>query len=226
MKRIKKIAPSVMCAPLFAMDACLAELENNGVDLLHIDIMDGTFVQNYTLGTDFVKQLKEKTKLPLDIHLMINDPERKLDWFVFGEGDYVSVHYEASQHLNKALGMIKARGAKAMVAINPATPICALESVLDDIDGVLIMTVNPGFAGQAMIESTLKKIRRLRQWMDDSGYSRIEIEVDGNVSFENAKRMSEAGADIFVAGSSSVFSKEAALPQNIVRLREAVERGC
>ena len=224
MKRIKKIAASVMCAPLFAMDTCLAELENNGIDLLHIDIMDGTFVQNYTLGTDFVKQLKEKTNLPLDIHLMVNDPERKLDWFAFGEGDYVSVHYEASQHLNKALGMIKARGAKAMVAINPATSICALESVLDDIDGVLIMTVNPGFAGQAMVESALKKIYRLKKYLDEVGCSNIEIEVDGNVSFENAKRMSEAGADIFVAGSSSVFSKEASLPQNIVRLRDIIEK--
>lgn len=221
--KTKKIAPSVMCAPLFAMDECLSEMENNGVDILHIDIMDGIFVPNYTLGTDFVKQLKEKTKLPLDIHLMVNEPEKKLDWFAFGEGDYVSVHYEASQHLNKALGMIKARGAKAMVAINPATPICALESVLDDIDGVLIMTVNPGFSGQMMIESTLKKIRRLRQWLDDSGYSRIEIEVDGNVSFENAKRMSEAGANIFVAGTSSVFSKDASLSQNISRIRKILE---
>lgn len=226
MHRIKKIAPSIMCAPLLAVDGCLRELEQNGTDLIHIDIMDGTFVQNYTLGTDFVKQLKEKTKLPLDIHLMVNDPERKLDWFVFGEGDYVSVHYEASQHLNKALGTIRARGAKAMVAINPATPICALESVLDDIDGVLIMTVNPGFAGQAMIESTLKKICRLRKYLDEAGFPNIEIEVDGNVSFGNAKRMSEAGADIFVAGSSSVFSKEASLPQNIVRLRDTIEQSC
>lgn len=222
MKRNKKIAPSVMCASLLAMNTSLAELESCDVDLLHIDIMDGTFVPNYTLGTDFVKQLKKQTKLPVDIHLMVNDPESKLDWFAFEEGDYVSVHYEASQHLNKALGMIKARGGKAMVAINPATPICALESVLDDIDGVLIMTVNPGFAGQSMIESTLKKICRLRQWLDDSGYAHIEIEVDGNVSFENAKRMRDAGADIFVAGSSSVFSKDAVLSENIAKLREII----
>mgnify|MGYP002516956188 FL=1 len=126
--------------------------------------------------------------------------------------------------MNKALGMIKARGAQAMVAINPATPICVLESLLDDIDGVLIMTVNPGFAGQALVESTLKKISRLRKYLDEAGFLNIEIEVDGNVSFVNAKRMSEAGADIFVAGSSSAFSKEASLPQNIARLRETIEQ--
>ena len=218
----KKIAPSVMCAPVFAMEECLTQLEK-GTDLLHLDIMDGSFVPNYTLGTDFVRQLKARAKLPLDIHLMVNDPESKLDWFTFGEGDYVSVHYEASRHLNKALRAIRARGAKAMVAINPATPICALDSMLDDIDAVLVMTVNPGFAGQALIESTLKKISRLRQYLDENGYPEIEIEVDGNVSFENAKRMSDAGANIFVAGSSSVFHKDAPLPENIAKLRTMIE---
>ena len=217
----KKIAPSVMCAPVFAMEECLTQLEK-GTDLLHLDIMDGSFVPNYTLGTDFVRQLKARAKLPLDIHLMVNDPESKLDWFTFGEGDYVSVHYEASRHLNKALRAIRARGAKAMVAINPATPICALDSMLDDIDAVLVMTVNPGFAGQALIESTLKKISRLRQYLDENGYPEIEIEVDGNVSFENAKRMSDAGANIFVAGSSSIFHKDAPLPENIAKLRTMI----
>ncbi len=222
MHKIKKIAPSVMCAPLFALEDCLRQLEENHVELIHIDIMDGSFVQNYTLGTDFVKQLKAKTSLPLDIHLMIEEPEKKLDWFAFGEGDYVSVHYEASRHLNKAIGMIKARGAKAMVAINPGTPIYALESVLEDVDGVLIMTVNPGFAGQKLVDSTLNKIRRLRQYLLENGHPDMEIEVDGNVSFENAKRMSEAGADIFVAGSSSVYAKEDSLRANIQKLRNAI----
>ena len=220
--RTKKIAPSIMCAPMLSVEGCLRELEQCGADLIHIDIMDGSFVPNYTLGTNFVKEMKSKTSVPLDIHLMIEDPEKKLDWFTFGEGDYVSVHYEASRHLNKALGIIRARGAKAMVAINPATPIYALESVLDDIDAVLVMTVNPGFAGQMLIESTLKKISRLRRYLDEGGYSHVEIEVDGNVSFENAKRMSQAGADIFVAGSSSVFEKSAPLAQNMQDLRNAI----
>lgn len=220
--RTKKIAPSIMCAPMLSVEGCLRELEQCGADLIHIDIMDGSFVPNYTLGTNFVKEMKSKTSVPLDIHLMIEDPEKKLDWFTFGEGDYVSVHYEASRHLNKALGIIRARGAKAMVAINPATPIYALESVLDDIDAVLVMTVNPGFAGQMLIESTLKKISRLRRYLDEGGYSHVEIEVDGNVSFENAKRMSQTGADIFVAGSSSVFEKSAPLAQNMQDLRNAI----
>lgn len=222
MKRIKKIAPSIMCAPLLSVEGCLRELEENGADLLHIDIMDGSFVSNYTLGTNFVKELKSQTDLPLDIHLMIDDPEKKLEWFDFGAGDYVSVHYEASRHLRKAIGAIRERGAKVMVALNPATPIYALESVLDDIDAVLVMTVNPGFAGQALIESTLKKIRRLRRYLDEEGCPQIEIEVDGNVSFENAKRMSQAGADIFVAGSSSVFSKEASVAENMEKLRSVI----
>ena len=221
--RSKKIAPSVMCAPLLNVESCLQELESCGADLLHIDVMDGSFVSNYTLGTDFIRQLKEKAKLPLDIHLMILDPERKMDWFVFGEGDYVSVHFEATAHLHRALAAIRARGAKALVAINPSTPISSLDSVLDDIDGVLIMTVNPGFAGQKLVESTIKKIQKLRTWLDAEGYSHLEIQVDGNVSFENARRMSQAGADIFVAGSSSVFAKGATLAENTEKLRKLIE---
>ena len=221
--RSKKIAPSVMCAPLFSLDTCLSEMEQSGADLLHLDIMDGDFVQNYTLGTDFVRQLKSKTAVPLDIHLMITDPEKKLEWFTFGEGDYVSVHYEASRHLNKALGMIRSRGAKALIALNPATPLSVLDSMLDDIDGVLLMTVNPGFAGQKMVESTLDKIRRLRQYLEETGHEDLEIEVDGNVSFENAVRMSRAGADIFVAGSSSVFAKGATLTENTEKLRNLIQ---
>ena len=223
MKMIKKIAPSIMCAPLMCVEDTLHAFEQNGVDLIHVDVMDGSFVPNYTLGTNFVKELKGSTTIPLDIHLMIDDPENKLDWFAFGEGDYVSVHYEASRHLHKAVAAICARGAKAMVALNPATPICVLESVLDDIDAVLVMTVNPGFAGQALVESTLKKIRKLREYLDNNGYSHIEIEVDGNVSFVNAERMSEAGANIFIAGTSSVFSKDASLADNMVKLREKIK---
>ena len=220
--RSKKIAPSVMCAPFYRFAECMAELEQSGSDLIHVDIMDGSFVRNYTLGTDFVRQLKKNAKLPLDIHLMITDPEDKLSWFTFGEGDYVSVHYEASRHLNKALGMIRAQGAKALVAINPATPISSLDSVLEDIDGVLVMTVNPGFAGQKLIGSTLNKIRRLRQYLEEAGFGHLEIEVDGNVSFENAKLMSQAGADIFVAGSSSVFAKDGTVAENTEKLRQMI----
>lgn len=219
---VNKIAPSIMCAPMFELPKYVQEMEQHNIELIHIDIMDGSFVPNYTLGTNFVKELKSKTNIPLDIHLMIDDPESKLQWFEFGENDYVSVHYEATKHLNKALGMIRARGAKAMVAINPATPISALDSVLDDIDAVLVMTVNPGFAGQKLVQSTLKKIKNLREYLDNAGYGHIEIEVDGNVSFENAKLMHEAGANIFVCGTSSVYAKDAPVAENIQRFRDIV----
>ena len=219
---VNKIAPSIMCAPMFELPKYVQEMEQHNIELIHIDIMDGSFVPNYTLGTNFVKELKSKTNIPLDIHLMIDDPESKLQWFEFGENDYVSVHYEATKHLNKALGMIRARGAKAMVAINPATPVSALDSVLDDIDAVLVMTVNPGFAGQKLVQSTLKKIKNLRQYLDNAGYSHIEIEVDGNVSFENAKLMHEAGANIFVCGTSSVYAKDTPVAENIQRFRDII----
>ena len=217
MRNSNKIAPSIMCAPMFELPKYVAEMEAFGIELIHIDIMDGSFVQNYTLGTNFVKELKGKTSIPLDIHLMIEDPESKLQWF---EGDYVSVHFEATRHLQKALAAIRARGAKAMVAINPATPISALDSVLDDIDAVLVMTVNPGFAGQKLVSSTLRKIKALREYLDNAGYEHIEIEVDGNVSFENAQLMHEAGANIFVCGTSSVYAKDTPVSENIKRFRD------
>lgn len=218
----KKISPSVMCVSFFELDGYLNEFEQNNIELIHIDIMDGNFVPNYTLGTDFIKAIKSRTNIPLDIHLMVNNPESKLNWFDFGEGDYVSVHYESTPHLHKALTTIKAKGAKPIVAINPATPVHVLENILDDIDGVLIMTVNPGFAGQKLIASTLKKIKSLRDYLDANGYNHIEIEVDGNVSFDNAKLMNAAGANIFVAGTSSIFSKENSLTENIVKLRTII----
>lgn len=218
MKLQKKISPSIMCADFFDLESCIASFEACGIELIHVDIMDGSFVPNYTLGTDFVKKLKQRTDIPLDIHFMINDPESKLEWFAFGENDYVSVHYEATKHLHKAVAAIRERGARAMVAINPGTPIHALDSVLDDIDAVLVMTVNPGFAGQKLVRSTLKKIKELRSYLDQNGYEHIEIEVDGNVSFENAVLMNEAGANIFVAGTSSIFAPPS-LEENTKKLR-------
>ena len=218
-----QISPSIMCADFLNLEACLKKLQNADIDYLHIDIMDGKFVSNYTLGTDFVKALKNNCNIPLDIHLMVEKPENCLDWFCFGEGDYVSVHCESTCHLQKVLASIRAKGAKAMVALNPATPVCMIKNVLDDVDGVLVMTVNPGFAGQKLVKSTLKKIKDLREYLDTKGYADIEIEVDGNVSFENAKLMKEMGANIFVGGTSSVFSKENTIQNNIEKLREIIK---
>lgn len=219
----KKISPSVMCVDFFELTESIKAFEENKIELLHVDIMDGSFVPNFTLGTDFVKALKSKTDIPLDIHFMIDNPETKIDWFDFGEGDYVSVHAEATKHLHKTVAMIKERGAKAMVAINPATPISAIEEVVDYIDAVLVMTVNPGFAGQKLVESTLGKIQRLRKYLDENGRADVEIEVDGNVSFENAEKMNKAGANIFVAGTSSVFKKGTDMKDNIEKLREIIK---
>ncbi len=220
MKKAKQISPSLMCCDFFDFNNQIKTFEKEGIEYLHIDIMDGSFVPNYTLGTDFIKQLKTKTNIPVDIHLMIDNPESKLDYFTFGEGDIVSVHAESTKHLQLALKKIKSRGAKAYVAINPATPIYAIEEVLDDIDGVLVMTVNPGFAGQKLIPSGLKKIERVREFLDKNGRSEVSIEVDGNVSFENARLMSNAGADIFVAGTSSVFGTD--LVEGINKLRDII----
>lgn len=219
----KQISPSIMCADFFELKNTLIAFEENNIEYIHVDIMDGTFVPNFTLGTDFVKRLKTNTSIPLDIHLMINEPENKLDWFEFGEGDYVAVHVESTAHLHKAVAAIKSRGAKAMVAINPGTSINVLEAILDDIDAVLVMTVNPGFAGQKLVKSTIKKITALREYLDKNGYSHIEIEVDGNVSFENAKLMSEAGANMFVAGTSSIFAKGMNMAESGKKLREAID---
>ena len=212
-----------MCADLFNLKECLREFEASGIELLHLDIMDGDFVPNYTLGTTFIKALKKETFIPLDLHLMINEPERKLEWFDFGPGDYVTVHFEACKHVNRAVNTIHAKGAKAMVGLNPGTPLCCLDSLLDDIDGVLLMTVNPGFAGQKLIKSTLQKLKMLREKLDQSSSSHLEIEVDGNVSFEHASEMSRNGADLFVSGSSGIFSPRACLSENIRAMRKAVE---
>ena len=212
----------MMCADPFALGATLKTFEECGIEYLHIDIMDGAFVPNFTLGTDYCKILKANTKIPLDIHLMVNAPEEKLEWFCFGEDDYVSVHYESSDKIADALRYIKSRGARAMLAINPSTPIGVTYDLLDLLDGVLVMTVNPGFAGQKMIPETLDKIRELRDYLDANGYGAIEIEVDGNVSFENAIRMHGAGANIFVGGTSSVFSKQGDMKDNIDKMRASL----
>ena len=217
-----KIAPSMMCADAMRLGETLTVFEKCGIEYLHIDIMDGVFVPNLTLGTDYCKMRKRNTSIPLDIHLMITEPESKLSWFEFGKGDYVSVHAEATDNLSDALKAIRSRGARPMVAISPDTPVSLIEDVLSLVDGVLVMTVNPGFAGQKMIPATLGKITELRGMLDEKGYGEVEIEVDGNVSFENALRMRDAGANIFVGGTSSVFYSGGTLEENIARMRESL----
>ena len=196
------LAPSMMCCDLLNVKQQLEELEKGQVDLLHIDIMDGQFVPNIALGACFVKQLKDVSKIPLDVHFMVESPERILSMYPIGEGDYVSIHYESTKHLQRVLKLAKETGAKVLLALNPATPIEVCVDVLDDIDGVLIMTVNPGFAGQKMVPHSIEKIKRTRAFLDANGKSNLEIQVDGNVSIANAIKMKEAGANIFVLGTA------------------------
>ncbi len=217
------LSASMMCAPQWVgADKVIEELHAHGVELLHADVMDGEFVPNFMLGTDGITQLRKLSPMPLDIHMMIERPEEKLHWFNLQPGEWVSIHAESTHHLQRALFRVRDFGAKPMVALSPATPVFMIEDVLPDVDGVLVMTVNPGFAGQRMIPQTLGKISRMRSWLNENGYSHLRIEVDGNVSFENAKKMRAAGADIFVCGTASIFSKEGARSDNIARVRASV----
>ena len=217
-----KISPSMMCADIMKMKETLTAFEKGGIEYLHIDVMDGSFAPNYMLGVEFCKALKKNCKIPLDIHLMVENPDSKLDWFPIEQGDMVSVHAESTYHLHRVLSKIKSLGAKSAVALKPATPISAIEFVLPDIDAVMLMTVNPGFAGQKLIPSMLDKIKKTREFLDERGYNHVEIEVDGNVSFENVPKMKQAGANIYVSGSSGVFTKAMDIDTAIIKTREII----
>ena len=222
----KKITPSMMCADILHIRETLDLFSAEGIEYLHMDVMDGVFVPNLQLGCDIIRQFRAMSDIPLDIHLMITRPEDKLDWFDLQPGEYVSIHFEATDHVQRSLARIRDKGCKPMLALNPATPLSVLEYVVDDCDAVLLMTVNPGFAGQSLIPATIKKIEALRSWLEENERSFVEIEVDGNVSFSNAEEMSRAGANIFVAGSSSVFHGGIATASTVRRLRSAIQDSC
>ena len=218
------ISPSVMCMSEWGDCKSRFEIfEKSGIEMLHADVMDGIFVSNLMLGTESIKNIRKVSKIPLDIHLMIEKPENKLGWFDIKPGEYVSIHAESTKHLQAALAKIKAYGAHPMVALNPATPIIILEDVINDADGILLMTVNPGFAGQKLIEQTLTKIKRLRDWLKSIGKEDVLIEVDGNVSYENAVKMRKMGADIFVCGTSSILGNNDDLKENIIKFRKLID---
>ncbi|GHV74841.1 ribulose-phosphate 3-epimerase [Spirochaetia bacterium] len=200
-----KITPSMMCADLLHLGETIRTFEENHVPYLHMDVMDGSFVPNLMLGTDTIKQIRRASSIPLDIHLMIEDPGDKLEWFDPQKDEYISVHAETTRHLQRVLARIRALGAKPMAAVNPATPLSMVEEVFPDVDAILVMTVNPGYAGQKLVPQTLEKIKRLRTLLDERGFPEVEIEVDGNVTLENALKMRAAGANIFVAGTSLIF---------------------
>lgn len=219
----KKIAPSLMCLDLSYIKESLEIMESEKVEYLHIDIMDGFFVPNLMLGTEFVKQIRKLTNIPLDIHLMIQNPENKLKWFDLQERERVIIHMESTSQINRTIKVVKESGALPVIALNPETNISVLEYILDEIEGILIMTVNPGYAGQSLIPKMLNKIDKTRKFLDSQGYPDLTIEIDGNVSYEYAEKMSDLGGDIFVAGTSSIFSKNDSLRKGIRRLRSAIE---
>jgi len=210
----------MMCADIGALRETLALFEKHGIEYLHIDVMDGVFVPNIMLGTDYCKRLRGLSNIPLDIHLMTVDPEPKISWFEPRPGEYVSVHAESTKHLHRAIQAVKATGAKALAALNPATPLSAIEYVIEDMDGVLLMLVNPGYAGQTLIPDTIRKISELRALAEAKGLKEFVIQVDGNISFTNAPQVIQAGADFLVLGSSSIFTKELTLEEAILKFKE------
>jgi ribulose-phosphate 3-epimerase len=201
-----KISLSMMCASIVALEKTIKLAEKENIDYLHIDIMDGSFVPNITLGTMYLQELRQITKIPIDLHLLVNKPEEKLDWFGIKKNDIVSVHWEASKNILKAIMGIKSLDAKAFIVLNPGTPIFVLDEIIDYIDGVVLMMINPGLAGRTMIDSCIPKIGRLRKYLKEHKKVHLPIEVDGNVSFANASKLKKQGANIFVAGTSSIFS--------------------
>ena len=202
-----KIAPSILSADFLRLGEEIKAAEAAGADLVHIDVMDGHFVPNITIGPAIVEAVKAVTALPLDVHLMIERPDRYLDDFINAGADYIAVHYEASVHLHRTIQQIKEKGKIAGVSLNPATPLGSLEDILPDIDFVLLMSVNPGFGGQKYIPHSTDKIKLLKNMLGEKGLPAL-IEVDGGVSPENAGVVAAAGADILVMGSAFFHSKD------------------
>ena len=219
-----KIAPSMMCADMGRMRDQIQELESIGVDLLHWDIMDAHFVPNMPCGLLLLEQMRAITSLPFDVHLMVEDNDLFIAALSKIGVEMISVHHESARHSDRTLSLIKESGAAAGIALNPATPPAVMEYITHLLDFVLVMTVNPGFAGQRLCGSGLAKIAGCKKWLTSAGLS-IPIEVDGNVSFDNLPRMLEAGADILVAGTSSLFSSSGSLHKNAARIRMAIAAG-
>lgn len=217
-----KISASMMCASLDKIFYYLAEFKESKLEYLHIDIMDGEFVPNLALGTDYVKSLRRITDIPFDYHFLVNNPLEKMSWYDIREGDQVAFHYENNKNIVECLNFLKRKGAKKFIAINPETDFKFLEPYLDDIDGILVMTVEPGFAGQKIVSTSFDKVKMLSGYLKKMSKNSIEIEVDGNISIENAEKLYKLGANIFVAGSSSLFAKSELSTSQIIDKKRKV----
>jgi ribulose-phosphate 3-epimerase len=216
-----EIVPSILSADLTRLGEQVQEAESSGADRIQVDVMDGRFVPNITFGPLVVEAVRRSTRLPIEVHLMIVEPERYVPEFASAGADVIIVHQEATPHLHRAIQQIHHLGKQAGVAINPSTPAVMLEDILGDVDSVLVMTVKPGFGGQEFIAETLPKIARIRQMMTARGLER-DIEVDGGISATTAPRVVKAGANLLVAGASTFGSKEC-MAAAIRRLRESVK---
>ncbi|WP_375754524.1 ribulose-phosphate 3-epimerase [Corallococcus exercitus] len=209
MTRPVRISPSLLSCDFSRLGEEVRAIEAAGADWIHVDVMDGRFVPNLTLGPPIVEAIKRVATKPLDVHLMIVEPEKYVDAFVKAGADVLTVHQEASPHLHRTLQAIRHAGAKPAVVLNPGTPLVAIEEVLGEVDMVLLMSVNPGFGGQSFIESTVDKVRRLRAMLDARGLD-VDIEVDGGINAQTAKRVVDAGATVLVAGSYVFGAKDRA----------------
>ena len=214
-----RIAPSILSADFARLGEGIAEAEAAGADWIHVDVMDGHFVPNITIGVPVVAAIRKVTGLPLDVHLMIERPDRYVDAFASAGADWLTVHVEAERHLHRTVQAIRQRGMKAGVSLNPGTPASALDEILPFIDLVLVMSVNPGFGGQEFIETSVAKIETIRRAIDERGLS-VAIEVDGGISPATVGRVARAGADVVVAGAA-VFAGQRSVAENIQAIRDA-----
>ena len=215
-----KLAPSILSADFSRLGEQIAEVTKAGADYIHVDVMDGHFVPNITIGAPVVASLRSRTNLPLDVHLMIEQPEAHISQFAEAGADIITVHVEAATHLHRLVESIKGLGVRVGVSLNPATPLSSLDEVLPLLDLVLVMTVNPGFGGQVFIDSMMNKIARLRKILDDK-QAKAELEVDGGITTGIAPKVAEAGAEVLVAGAA-IFSSKLGAAKALQEMRKAL----